>query len=145
MDLIENIQLVRKDGTQVSSSQVFSKQLIGFYFGAGWCPPCKMFTSLLADAYNEIKRDGHEFEIIYVSSDQNAQKFQNFFRDSHADWLAIPFKHEAIKALRQRFRIAGVPVLVITRTDGTVITDLGRADIQSKGCRAYDHWISQSQ
>ncbi|RWS04874.1 nucleoredoxin-like protein 2 isoform X2 [Dinothrombium tinctorium] len=145
MDLIENIQLVRKDGTQVSSSEVFSKQLIGFYFGAGWCAPCRIFTTLLADAYNQIKRDGHEFEIIYVSSDQNVQKFQSYFSELHGDWLAIPFRHEAIKALRQRFRIKGVPVLVIIRTDGTVITDEGRADIQAKGVHAFEHWISQAK
>ena len=45
-------ELLRKDGTTVSADEALNnKTLVGFYFSAHWCPPCRQFTPILADFY----------------------------------------------------------------------------------------------
>lgn len=53
--------------------------LIGLYFSASWCPPCKTFTPLLTEFYNTAKKTcPDEFEIIFVSSDRTQEEFDGY-------------------------------------------------------------------
>jgi nucleoredoxin len=45
----------------------------------GWCPPCKAFTPLLIDFYNEINMDEKQLEIIFVSHDKKEDEFKGYF------------------------------------------------------------------
>ncbi len=56
MDLIAGKNLLRFDGSSVSSDEALAnKKLVAFYFSAHWCPPCKAFTPLLKKFYEVIK------------------------------------------------------------------------------------------
>ncbi|KAJ1524214.1 hypothetical protein ONE63_010734 [Megalurothrips usitatus] len=44
--------------------------VIGVYFSAHWCPPCKAFTPQLVATYNAVRERGHNFEVVFVSSDR---------------------------------------------------------------------------
>ncbi|KAK3933257.1 Nucleoredoxin [Frankliniella fusca] len=44
--------------------------VLGVYFSAHWCPPCKAFTPQLVNTYNAVRERGHSFEVIFVSSDR---------------------------------------------------------------------------
>ena len=75
-------------------------KVIGLYFSANWYPPCRNFTPVLVDMYEQLKTNGSNFEIVYVSSDEDLNAFNNY----HAlmPWLAIPFSDlEAKKALNR--------------------------------------------
>ena len=45
------------------------KDVVGLYFSAHWCPPCRGFTPKLAFAYAEMISLGKSFEIVFLSSD----------------------------------------------------------------------------
>ena len=51
-------------------------KVVGLYFSAHWCPPCKAFTPLLVETYNKIKAAGKELEVVFVSSDKDMGQFQ---------------------------------------------------------------------
>ena len=53
------------------------KELLGLYFSASWCPPCKTFSPLLMQFYNATAKDG-KLEIVYVSSDANVGEFEGY-------------------------------------------------------------------
>ncbi|XP_052128314.1 nucleoredoxin-like [Frankliniella occidentalis] len=45
--------------------------VVGVYFSAHWCPPCKAFTPQLVRTYNAVRERGISFEVIFVSSDRS--------------------------------------------------------------------------
>merc|ERR1712013_942318 len=65
--LLAGVNLVRADGSPGTIHP--SCQLLLLYFSAHWCPPCKQFTPILRDFYQEVEDQG--VEIIFVSSDRS--------------------------------------------------------------------------
>ena len=53
MDSLGGQQLLRKDGAVVQADEALTdKKIIAFYFSAHWCPPCRLFTPVLAEFYS---------------------------------------------------------------------------------------------
>lgn len=100
----------------------------GIYFSAHWCPPCKAFTPQLIETYKKIRSRGHKFEIIFVSSDRSEESFEAYL--STMPWTAIPYSRSAQRQeLALQFDVHGIPTLVLIDTDGSLITDDGRGEV----------------
>ena len=56
-------------------------------------------------------------------------------------WLAIPFNDPRVMELKQFYAITAVPVLVIIRKDGTLVTTNARNDIYAMEDQAIHHWL----
>ena len=53
MDSLTGQQLLGKDEKVVGADSVLAdKKIIAFYFSAHWCPPCRLFTPVLAEFYS---------------------------------------------------------------------------------------------
>ena len=66
-DILQEAKLLNKEGKTVSLQEVKdSNNVIGLYFSAHWCPPCKGYTPMLAEKYNELNKEGKKLEIIFV-------------------------------------------------------------------------------
>uniref|UniRef100_T1J3B1 Thioredoxin domain-containing protein n=1 Tax=Strigamia maritima TaxID=126957 RepID=T1J3B1_STRMM len=113
---------------------------------ARWCLPCRRFTQLLAEFYNELKWRTEPFEVIFVSLDSNDEEMINYMRESHADWLSISVdrKDNLCDILRDWFGVEGIPALIILRRNGYVITMEGAMDIQVRGIEAFYSWLDGS-
>merc|ERR1719409_357230 len=64
-----------KQGQKPTNEVLAGKDVVGLYFSAHWCPPCRGFTPQLGKFYDQIK-DAKNFEIIFVSSDRDASQFK---------------------------------------------------------------------
>ncbi|PSR99554.1 Nucleoredoxin like [Actinidia chinensis var. chinensis] len=103
--------LLSPTGTQVNVSELEGK-VIGLYFSANWYIPCRNFTQVLANTYNQLKTNGSEFEVVFVSSDEDLDAFNNYY--ASMPWLAVPFSDlDSKKALNRRFDVEGIPCLII--------------------------------
>jgi len=141
MEHLAGQTLVKKDKSQVSADDALKdKEIIGFYFSAHWCPPCKQFTPVLADFYEEIKENDEPLEIIFVSSDRSEEALFDYMSESHGDWLAVPLNSSVTDQLKKQFKIEGIPTLVIIKKDGTVVSKNGRSDVERKGAAAFKDW-----
>lgn len=108
---------------------------LGLYFSASWCGPCRHFTPVLIEAYNELLKEGY-FEIIFISADEDDESFNGYF--SKMPWLAIPFSDkEARDRLDELFEVRGIPHLVILDGNGKVVSDEGVEIIREYGIEAY--------
>ena len=110
------------------SADALSGKTVGIYFSAHWCPPCRGFTPKLAEAYQKLKANGKELEIVFVSSDRDQHSFDEYFAEM--PWLALPYEDRARKeALSKRFKVSGIPSLVFVTDTGELITTDGRSAI----------------
>jgi len=119
------------------------KKVIGFYFSAHWCPPCRGFTPVLAEAYTKSLKD-KGMEIIFCSSDRDEASFKEYFGEM--PWLALPFSDRKRKeALSRKFKVSGIPTLVLVNAeDGTLITEDGRTKVMKDPEGANFPWIPKT-
>jgi nucleoredoxin len=124
-------KLVRKDGSEVAAKDLDGKAAVLVYFSAHWCGPCRGFTPTLSKTYEKLKEDKKDVECVFVSSDHNDEDFNTYF-GSMPDWLALGFADRDRKTkLSQKFKVRGIPTLVILDGNAEVITVDGRAKVTS--------------
>lgn len=125
--------------SEVSYSDVEKSQVVGLYFTAGWCPPCRTFNPVLLEFYNDVNYPDKRFEIIQITSDQDEIAFNEYF--GGMPWVAIPFNDPRIKALKAKFKVTGIPLLLLLNRDGTLAHGTARADIQTEGPSCFEKWL----
>ncbi|GIL56515.1 hypothetical protein Vafri_11866 [Volvox africanus] len=111
------------------SSITGPNKVIGLYFSAHWCPPCRRFTPQLASTYKRFKDEdprAADWEIIFVSRDRDQASFDEYY--SEMPWLAVPYTEKKIAAgLSKLYHVKGIPTLVLINGEtGAVITTDGR-------------------
>jgi len=121
-------ELVKKNDIY-ALSQVVEYEKFGLYFSAHWCPPCRLFTPILIDFYNKINEKEKKFEIIFISSDQSSQQFDEYYNTM--PWAAVNFDDEMRDTLGDAFQINGIPTLIIFDNKGKKLCDDGRMTIQN--------------
>ncbi|KAI5573027.1 hypothetical protein BDE02_10G051200 [Populus trichocarpa] len=126
--------LIRNNGDQVKVSNLVGK-IVGFYFSGSWCGPCRNFTPLLVEVYEQLSSKGG-FEVVFISSDGDDESFNTYF--SEMPWLAIPFSDtETRQRLKEVFKVRGIPRLVIFDTNGKVSSDNGVRHVKEHGVDGY--------
>jgi nucleoredoxin len=121
-----DFEVQTKDGKVPMAS--LDGKVLGLYFSGHWCPPCRGYTPQLATKYEEIKAAGLPFEVIFVSSDQNENAFNEYFAEH--PWAAMPYELRQRKEdLSSHFGVEGIPTLVLLDTDRSVITKSGRGAV----------------
>ncbi|CAF4876620.1 unnamed protein product, partial [Rotaria sp. Silwood1] len=60
------------------NDEKYKGKVIGLYFSAHWCPPCRGFTPILIDFYKKHSEDKN-FEIIFISSDNDEESFNDYY------------------------------------------------------------------
>ena len=126
----QELKKLEGDWTKVSADTALEgKKIVAFYFSAHWCPPCKQFTPILRDFYQEVEDQG--VEIIFVSSDRNASEMAGYMRESHGPWLAVPHGNPAIARMNQEYGVEGIPCLIVLTRQGDLVTKQGRQDVTS--------------
>eukprot|EP00808_Paulinella_micropora_P017336 g3940.t1 len=124
--------LVVKGKPVAAKSLLEGKKVLGLYFSAHWCGPCRMFTPTLCAKYTKLKEAGKSFELVFVSSDQDEDAFLEYHKEQN--FPALPYKlRDAKSKLSKHFNVEGIPTLVfIDAATGALITDEGRGGITSE-------------
>ena len=131
-------QLVNASGKPVPAASLKGK-MVGFYFSAHWCGPCRAFTPQLVKFYKKVSKK-HNFEIVFVSSDRKSKAMQKYMKGAGMPWLAIPYGSPQIKALQQEFKVSGIPTLIVLDRNGRVVSKSARTDVTRHGEKAIDLW-----
>lgn len=118
-------ELVDAKGNKVETSSLAGK-VIGLYFSASWCGPCKMFTPELVKFRD---RNDEKFEVVFVSSDRSAEDQEEYMKDYDMEWPAIPYDSPLRQELGAKYEVRGIPSLVIVDDQGNLITKDGRSEI----------------
>jgi len=116
MSAIEDLigkEVLRKDGEKVKVETFCGPdKVVGLYFSAHWCPPCRGFTPQLATFYDAMKAKGKNLEIVFVSSDRDEASWKDYF-DS-MPWLALDFSDRELKEkLGAKHGVRGIPTFIL--------------------------------
>ena len=112
--------LVTKDGTKSTMEVLGSKKLIGIYFSAHWCPPCRQFTPMLVEFYKLAKEaDPDDLEIVFISSDRDVPAFEEYY--ATMPFAALEFEDREVKAmLAEKYGVRGIPSFIVLDASGAV-------------------------
>eukprot|EP00729_Bicosta_minor_P002146 gene2146-18144_t len=113
--------------------------LIGLYFSAHWCGPCRHFTPKLAEFHKGLTAAGTNFPIIFGSSDQDKAAFESYFGEM--PWLAFEFEDAKINALKAKYEVSGIPWLVVLDAEGRLVMNEADADVPMGHAAAYAKWL----
>mmetsp|Transcript_27818 Transcript_27818/g.64574 ORF Transcript_27818/g.64574 Transcript_27818/m.64574 type:complete len:427 (+) Transcript_27818:92-1372(+) len=115
-------QYLTKNGL-ADSADLASKHLM-LYFSAHWCPPCKMFTPKLCEAYKTMQKEpGNDFELVFVSSDRDEGSFNEYYGEM--PFCALPYENrQAKEQLSKLFGVQGIPNLIML----SPVTDAATGD-----------------
>jgi nucleoredoxin len=78
-----------------------TKSVIGLYFSAHWCPPCRGFTPELCEKYTALKEKRKDFELVFVSSDRDVSSFEEYHKEM--SFPALPFEMRKEKETLSNF------------------------------------------
>lgn len=113
------ISSVSSKESEVPLSSLEGK-IVGLYFSALWCGPCKQYTPKLVAKYKELLAAGHQLEIIFVSSDTDEESALKYFEQM--PWTMVPFVDRETEArLKESFNVNSIPTLVLLDSDGTML------------------------
>jgi len=139
-EIIKGCSLVKADeSTKPVDEALAGKDIVLVYFSAHWCPPCRRFTPLLKNFYQDVSEKG--VELIFVSDDNSKEDMLNYMKESHGDWYAFEHESKIGQKLNKKFRVSGIPTLVALKTDGTIIDRDARGSIE-KGASIISEWKS---
>jgi len=129
---------INGDGTaqvmeHYTNEALASKKVVGLYFSADWCGPCRQFTPELASFYEKMnKRRGQKdkFEIVLISRCRDANSHYQYF--AKMPWLALPLQEaagERGQRLSEKYGVKGIPTVVLVDDLGQTITTEARNKI----------------
>jgi len=129
-DALTGAEILGKDGSSISLDSVMENDLIGLYFSAHWCPPCRGFTPKLAEVYNQLQAADKKVEIIFLSSDQDQQSFDSYYQDM--PWLALNYEARSTKeGLSDLLDVEGIPTLVLMDPKTGAVNKSGRQAVMA--------------
>ena len=108
----------------VTNKDMKKTEIIALYFSGKWCKPCEMFTPILTKFYEQVNKEKKQLEIIYVSTDENTEEFDEYF--AKMPWLAIPWSLKLLD-VGHKYHVQGVPSLfIVEKKLGEVVSYKGR-------------------
>jgi nucleoredoxin len=108
---------------KVNRDALHSKDFYAIYYSAHWCPPCRKFTPELVNFYQKHRKKHTNFEIIFVSSDNDEDSMAEYMQESNMEWPALDYDKRDKAPELTRYAGNGIPCLVLIDNAGNVLAD----------------------
>lgn len=111
-----------------------------------------MFTPQLINAYKASVAAGLPFQVVFVSSDQESEEFDEYY--GKMPWAAVKFAEEDLRdELKVAFNCKGIPQLSVLEPQPgaapeslqfSVITHLGKAQVAKDKEKVIAEWCAEA-
>eukprot|EP01063_Lacrimia_lanifica_P040025 TRINITY_DN8950_c0_g1_i2.p1 TRINITY_DN8950_c0_g1~~TRINITY_DN8950_c0_g1_i2.p1 ORF type:complete len:213 (+),score=78.14 TRINITY_DN8950_c0_g1_i2:80-640(+) len=135
LPILRSCPLIDNNGQRVSAAEVFAGvKVIGLYFSASWCPPCRTFSPVL----DSMKEDS--FKVVMITADRQERDFLDYIRP-YSSFCAIPYGTGALSAIQRAMGVSMLPTLVVINAEtGAVITSMGRMAVSTNRAKCVKDW-----
>ena len=136
-------KFVTSDGKTPTDVETIAKDadLIGIYWSAHWCGPCRGFTPKLVTFVEMLEEEGVNFPVIFASGDKSKEEFAKYFASfAGPQWSAFPALDKRITALKKKYGVKGIPWLVVLDKQGNLICNEADA-VVPKGPSVFNDWL----
>ena len=140
-ELFGSAPILSKKGQTTPAEGFKGAKLIGIYFSMHNCPPCRQFTPVFAELYNEINESEKVMEVIFCSGDKTQEEYDEYYGEM--PWLALPKGDARLPPIAKKFEVRGVPRLIIIKPDGTVVDQNAVQKITMEGPSAIEEFLSK--
>ena len=121
------------------AKEIGNPEFLGFYFGAHWAPPCRLFTTNLAEFYSKVNKESKVIEIVFVKEDREKGHFERNF--NKMPWASIPYDSDQVcQTLKSKYGVADLPTLVIVSSKDFNIVSHQARDSVSNADKALKEW-----
>ncbi|MEP4077339.1 thioredoxin-like domain-containing protein [Haloferula sp.] len=106
-------------------------KMVGLYFSASWCAPCHLFTPHLAEFQNQNEE---HFEVVLVGRDSVEASQLGYMKKHNMAFPSTQWsdgKNTQSDNLAEKHKVNSIPRLVILSSEGQLIMDDARDQIQS--------------
>jgi len=138
--------VVNRAGETKPAEQYLQGKVVAIYFSAMWCPPCRQFTPILKKFYEDLKQQGKNFEVVFVSRDRDEESLAEYYREHHGEWTYLEFGNPKIAELLEKYEVKTIPTLRVIKPDGTVVVQDARNEVADKGSKdpagLWEEWMS---
>lgn len=136
-------QINTKNGMVNTAEALKNKKRVAVYFSAHWCPPCRQFTPILCQFYEDAKEeDADGLEIIFVSADSDAAQYRDYY--GSMPFCSTEYGADVNDALNGQFDVSGIPMLIVLdgATGAVKDRDARKTVMQAKGnvAAAFANW-----
>jgi hypothetical protein len=103
--------------------------IVGLFFSTALSPYGREFMPVLVDYYEDTKREYPNFELIFISTDPDADTMRNYVQEYEVPFPVLSYNMARnLPSELRRLRGRGVPNLVLVGPDGAKIADSFRGD-----------------
>lgn len=140
-ELFGHNNILSKNGPVDPTEATKDAKLIGIYFSMHNCPPCRMFTPVFAELFNDINQGGKVMDVIFCSGDKTQEEYDEYYGEM--PWLALPKGDARLGPIAKKYEVKGVPRLIVIKPDGTVLDQNGVKKITEEGPAAIEEYLSK--
>jgi len=83
--------------SELTLGQLLQTKMTGFFFNANWSHPGEVFLEQLKKFYIEANSNHMDFELVFVSFDDNKELCMETYKNKHGNWFIWPYKNDLCK------------------------------------------------
>ncbi|ETV65077.1 hypothetical protein H257_18126 [Aphanomyces astaci] len=135
-------EILTTEGVVPTEEALAGNKVIGIYFAAYWCPPCRSFTPIVSRLYEDLADAHTDIEIVFVSCDRTQEQFDEYWGD-YMTFPALPYEPRSTKTdLGKRFGVKFIPTLIFLDAETKEIITRSGVDIVEGGVDEQDYVAS---
>ncbi|CAP22932.2 Protein CBR-TRX-3 [Caenorhabditis briggsae] len=98
-----------KDGSMVDAGEHLKGKIVVLYFSASWCGPCRQFTPIMKELYQQIAATNQPIEVILLSRDYMRFQLDEYYEKQGCSWGVVPLRDPIIEKCLEKYDVKALP------------------------------------
>eukprot|EP00854_Cymbomonas_tetramitiformis_P018408 gene18408-21958_t len=149
-ELWQGVELVNALSEPVSASKMLTDKITLLYVAASFDEDSINFTKVLMEFHKSMRELSAPLQIVLLPFGSTNEDLSNFMNKPYRaakrpmPWLGLKPSCPAHQLLMDRYHSAqrGLPTLLVFAPDGTLVSNTGRTDVETRGSAALETWKS---